>query len=101
MTAWRHVKFLMDKAGVVGTPAMPKGLRHAFGVRAFELNIPPHMVQRWLGHASLRTTGIYGDAIGPEERRLAARTWGGLFGRVSGAVLLARIRIRSLFQQDR
>jgi site-specific recombinase XerD len=54
---------------------MPKGLRHAFGVKAFQENVPPHLVQRWLGHASLRTTSIYADVMGPEERVFAARMW--------------------------
>jgi integrase len=49
-------------------------IRHAFGVAAFE-TVPPHIVQRWLGHASLRTTAIYGDVSGPEERLYAARLW--------------------------
>jgi integrase/recombinase XerD len=74
-TAWRYVKAVMAAAGITGTPAMPKGLRHGFGVRAFQSNVPPHLVQRWLGHASLRTTGIYGDVLGPEERAIAARMW--------------------------
>ncbi len=38
---------------------MPKGLRHSFGVNAFQSNVPPHLVQRWLGHASLRTDHDY------------------------------------------
>jgi integrase/recombinase XerD len=74
-TAWRYVKAVMASAGITGTPAMPKGLRHGFGVRAFQCNVPPHLVQRWLGHASLRTTAIYADVIGPEERDFAARMW--------------------------
>jgi integrase/recombinase XerD len=74
-TAWRYVKAVMASAGITGTPAMPKGLRHGFGVRAFQANVPPHLVQRWLGHASLRTTGIYADVIGPDERAFAARMW--------------------------
>jgi integrase/recombinase XerD len=74
-TAWRRVKAIMAEAGIAGTPAMPKGLRHGFGVNAFQSNVPPHLVQRWLGHASLRTTTIYGDVIGPEERAFAARMW--------------------------
>jgi integrase len=74
-TAWRHVKAIMAAAGVTGTQAMPKGLRHGFGVNAFQSNVPPHLVQRWLGHASLKTTAIYGDVIGPEERAFAARMW--------------------------
>ncbi len=74
-TAWRYVKAVMASAGITGTPAMPKGLRHGFGVRAFQSNVPPHLVQRWLGHASLETTAIYGDVIGPDERAFAARMW--------------------------
>jgi integrase/recombinase XerD len=74
-TAWRYIKKAMASAGIVGAPAMPKGLRHAFGVKAFQSNIPPHLVQRWLGHASQRTTAIYGDVIGPDERAIAARMW--------------------------
>jgi site-specific recombinase XerD len=74
-TAWRYLKAVTAAAGITGTPAMPKGLRHGFGVNAFQSNVPPHLIQRWLGHASLRTTAIYGDVIGPEERRIAARRW--------------------------
>jgi integrase/recombinase XerD len=74
-TAWRYLKRVMASAQITGTPAMPKGLRHGFGVNAFQANVPPHLVQRWLGHASLETTAIYGDVIGPEERGMAARMW--------------------------
>lgn len=74
-TAWRHVKHIMNEAQISGGPAMPKGLRHTFGVAAFH-SVPPHLVQRWLGHASLRTTSIYGDVSGPEERNFAERLWG-------------------------
>ncbi len=74
-TAWRRIKEIMAAAGISGSHAMPKGLRHAFGVRAFQSNVPPHLVQRWLGHASLKTTAIYGDVIGPDERVFAERMW--------------------------
>jgi integrase/recombinase XerD len=74
-TAWRRVKEIMAAAGITGTPAMPRGLRYGFGVNAFQSGVPPHLVQRWLGHASLRTTSIYADVIGPEERTFAARMW--------------------------
>src|ERR1700722_17218917 len=74
-TAWRRVKEIMAAARIMGTPAMPKGLRPAFGVNAFQSNVPPHLVQRWLGHASLKTTAIYGDVMGPEERAFASRMW--------------------------
>lgn len=74
-TAWRRVKEVMAAAGITGACAMPKGLRHAFGVNAFQTKVPAHLIQRWLGHASLRTTAIYGDVIGREERLIAARMW--------------------------
>jgi integrase/recombinase XerD len=45
-TAWRYVKAVMASAGITGAPAMPKGLRHGFGVRAFQSNVPPHLIQR-------------------------------------------------------
>jgi integrase len=73
-TAWRRTKEAMAAAHLYGPAAMPKGLRHTFGVAAFE-TVPPHMVQRWMGHASLRTTAIYGDVSGREERGLASRMW--------------------------
>jgi integrase len=40
-TAWRLIKKVMAAAGIVGTPARPKGLRHSFGVLAFQGNVPP------------------------------------------------------------
>lgn len=75
VTAWRCIKRAMSAARISGVAASPKGLRHAFGVAAFEANVPPHLVQRWLGHASLRTTAIYGDVVGREERKFASRMW--------------------------
>jgi integrase/recombinase XerD len=65
----------MAAARISGAQAMPKGLRHSFGVNAFQSRVPAHLVQRWLGHASLRTTAIYGDVIGPEERAFAKSMW--------------------------
>lgn len=74
-TAWRKVKLVMASAGVPDDAAMPKGLRHGFAVAAFLANVPPHVVQKWLDHASMRTTAIYGDVIGTEERAFASRLW--------------------------
>lgn len=73
-TGWRYVKKAMQLAAIAGSNAMPKGLRHAFGVAAFS-TVPPHIVQRWLGHSSLRTTAIYGEVSGPEEKLFAKRLW--------------------------
>ncbi len=75
ITAWRRIKEVMTIAGIMGLAASPKGLRHTFGVAAFQAHVPPHIIQRWLGHASLRTTAIYGDVVGAEERAFAAGVW--------------------------
>jgi integrase/recombinase XerD len=75
-TAWRHIKEVMEAAGLTGNPAAtPKGLRHCFGVTAVSSGIPLNMVQKWLGHAQLSTTAIYADAVGEEEKSIAAKMW--------------------------
>jgi integrase/recombinase XerD len=75
VTAWRTVKDTMHRAGIAGPMACPKGLRHGFGVRAAGHNVPPNLIQRWMGHASPTTTAIYIDAVGVEERQFASRMW--------------------------
>ena len=74
-TAWRHVKQVMAEAGIDGPQAMPRGLRHQFGVLAAERGVPMSLTQRWMGHADLRTTAIYQQASGEEERAFMARLW--------------------------
>lgn len=74
-TAWKHVKTIMVEAGIEGSHANPKGLRHSFGVTALQKEVPLNMVRKWLGHARLSTTAIYADAVGDEERLIAKRWW--------------------------
>jgi integrase/recombinase XerD len=74
-TAWRRVKRVMECASIVGAQAMPKGLRHGFGIANAEENIPAALTQRWMGHARLETTAIYQHAVGREERAFAKRLW--------------------------
>jgi integrase len=74
-TAWRHVQLVMARAGITGPQACPKGLRHAFGMRAGSVGIPGGIVQRWMGHARPETTAIYQGAVGEEERALMERLW--------------------------
>ena len=75
MTAYRYICDVMRSAGVHGPQASPKGLRHGFGIAAVSNGVPLNLVQRWLGHADLKTTTIYTNACGPEERLLAERMW--------------------------
>lgn len=74
-TAWRRVKRVMEAAGIAEAQAMPKALRHGFGIANAEQNVPPALTQRWMGHARLETTAIYQQAIGEEERSFAQRLW--------------------------
>jgi len=75
MTGYRRICEVMQKARIFGSYASPKGLRHGFGVRAIQANVPLTLVQKWLGHADIKTTAIYTCAMGPEEREIAARMW--------------------------
>lgn len=74
-TAWRRVKALMVGCGIRGAHAMPKGLRHRFGIANAEQNIPVALTRIWMGHASIETTAIYQHAVGAEERAFAKRLW--------------------------
>jgi integrase/recombinase XerD len=74
--AWHLVKGVMRDASVPeGAHMTPKGLRHSFGIHAIRKGVALNLVQRWLGHASMNTTAIYLQAIGNEEREIAARMW--------------------------
>lgn len=74
--AWQLIKEVMREANIPEGPHMtPRGLRHSFGIHAIRSGVPLNLVQRWLGHASMSTTAIYLQAVGDEEREIAARMW--------------------------
>jgi integrase len=75
-TGWRHVKAVMDAAGIPDGPhRSPKGLRHGYGVHAIGSGVPLNMLSKWMGHATLEVTAIYANALGAEEQGIAARMW--------------------------
>lgn len=74
-TAWRRIKEVMAEADVVGLQASPKGLRHTFAVHAVLQQVPPGILQKWMGHADIATTAIYTQLCGAEERVVAERMW--------------------------
>lgn len=66
----------MRETAIAEGPHMtPKGLRHSFDIHAIRSGVPLNLVQRWLGHASMSTAAIYLEAMGDEEREVAARMW--------------------------
>lgn len=75
ITAYRQIKAIMDRAGLRGPKACPKGLRHAFGVRAVLANVPLNVLQHWMGHTSMATTAIYTSVIGLEQLEFSDRMW--------------------------
>jgi len=75
--AWRLVKTVMAAAGIDTRQrhGTAKGLRHGFAIAALAKDVPLPIVQKMMGHADIKTTAIYLDAIGLERRDFAARMW--------------------------
>ena len=59
----------MQRAGIIGPQACPRGLRHSFGVAAVEAGVPLPTI------ASITTTAIYTTVIGAQARELVTRMW--------------------------
>lgn len=74
--AYELIKKVMINANITeGKHRSPKGLRHAYGVNAISKGIPINMLQKWMGHADIKTTSIYANAIGKEEADIAKKMW--------------------------
>jgi len=74
-TGYRIIKGVMRHAEISGLHASPKGLRHGFGIACVQQNIPLPTISKWMGHSSIKTTAIYLNAVGHEEREFAQRIW--------------------------
>lgn len=74
-TAWRHIRTVMQAAGIAGPYATPRGLRHSYGVACMMAGIELDLTRRLMGHARLETTAIYRDVIGAEARAALHRLW--------------------------
>ncbi len=67
---------MMSAAAIMDGPhKCPKGLRHGFGVHAIGAGVPLNILSKRMGHAALETTAIYANALGEEQRNIAARMW--------------------------
>jgi len=74
-TGHRRIVAVMERAGIAGPQACPKGLRHAFGIAAVTAGVPLPTIAAVLGHADIATTAIYTTAVGIEARTFLARMW--------------------------
>lgn len=72
---WAIIKRCMATADLTGTKATPKGLRHAYAIACISVNVPLPKLQKWMGHTKLKTTAIYLDYVGDEDRQFAQRLW--------------------------
>ena len=70
-TAFRTVQLVMQEAGITGSYANARGLRHAYIVRNVLKGIPPYDIARWAGWSSIAMLQIYADLQGNERRALA------------------------------
>lgn len=74
-TGWAWVKDIMSKAGIKGSQATAKGLRHAFAVVCIENDVPLTTIRQMMGHSSINTTAFYLQLVGAETRKMISRTW--------------------------
>ena len=76
-TAYRLVKRVMDRAGIVGQQATGKGLRHGFGVALLTAKkpLPIHVLSQLMGHTDTKTTEIYLQVVDEEKRKLVIEAW--------------------------
>ncbi len=76
-TAWKRIKTVCEAAELSGIKACGRGLRHGFGTGGALSKVEPSQLQSMLGHEDYKTTAIYLDVIGPEQRAIASRMWKG------------------------
>lgn len=74
-TAWRLIKRVLDKAGIEGEQAKPKGFRHGFGIAMAQTGMPLTVLKELLGHADVSTTEIYLQFVDEEKRSLVMKAW--------------------------
>lgn len=74
-TAYRWIKAMMAEAGINGPHAHPHALRHTYGVNNTNAVTQATVLQRWMGHADIRTTQIYQQFWGEEELKCIFVMW--------------------------
>ncbi|WP_157976255.1 tyrosine-type recombinase/integrase [Lewinella sp. IMCC34191] len=73
--ARNYVADVMRAAGITGKKATSRGLRHSMGVMLAMEKAPVSVIQKVLGHASVKNTMIYLDILDDERRQLISQVW--------------------------
>ena len=73
--AAQPLKKVMEKAGIEGPQATPKGFRHGFGVAMVIGGMDLYTLQHILGHERPETTAIYLQVKGQEAHELQMQYW--------------------------
>lgn len=77
-TGARSIKKAMELAGIEGSFANSRGLRHSFCTMHTTMRTRPDLLQYWLGHKNPTTTAIYiggPDMSLEEEQQVARMAW--------------------------
>jgi hypothetical protein len=85
----------MDRAGISGPQATPKGLRHAFGIAMVtsENPLPLHILADLMGHSSTATTEIYTRILAGEKQKNGFAS----LERIKKVYLLLHIGIKGIY----
>ena len=73
--ARHYVADVMAAAGITGRKATSRGLRHSMGVMLAMEKVPVSVIQKVLGHSSVKNTMIYLDILDDERRQLISQVW--------------------------
>ncbi len=86
---WKIVKECMGMAGISGTRASSRGLRHTFATACFKSEMPLSKTQKWMGHSRLESTLIYMNFVNEDARRFARKLWTRMRGSPVRLVVMA------------
>lgn len=67
----------MDEAEIHGPCIGPQALRHSYATTAIQRGMKLHKLKERLGHADIKTTVIYLDALSEEDHEIAELVWDG------------------------
>ena len=73
--ARNYVADVMIAVVITGKKATSRGLGHSMGVMLAMEKVPVSVIQKVLGHASVKNTMIYLDILNDERRQLISQVW--------------------------